>query len=218
MKAMLYADWMNLRRSMKAILLVVVIMALASLTWENSTSFAPFILVMLSLMVPATLMSSDRAYGWDKLSLSLPIARRDVVSSKFVLCLLINLVTFALGAVCIVGIDGFVGDALAEDMLGLLACEAVGLALTGIELALILRFGTERGRYFFVGAVWVPIILLTAVKKHPAFNKLVQAVGGMDTWTVGQLAAFFGGLLAVGAVIYALCWCIGVRIFEKKEL
>ena len=96
MKAMLYADWMNLRRSMKAILIVVAVIAVASLTWENNASFVSFILVMLSLMVPATLMSSDRAYGWDKLSLSLPISRKDVVSSKFVLCLLVNLVTFLL--------------------------------------------------------------------------------------------------------------------------
>ena len=35
MKAMLYADWMNLRRSMKAILIVVAVIAVASLTWEN---------------------------------------------------------------------------------------------------------------------------------------------------------------------------------------
>lgn len=32
MKAMLYADWMNLRRSMKAILIVVAVIAVASLT------------------------------------------------------------------------------------------------------------------------------------------------------------------------------------------
>ena len=55
MKAMLYADWMNLRRSMKAILIVVAVIAVASLTWENNASFVSFILVMLSLMVPATL-------------------------------------------------------------------------------------------------------------------------------------------------------------------
>ena len=52
MKAMLYADWMNLRRSMKAILIVVAVIAVASLTWENNASFVSFILVMLSLMVP----------------------------------------------------------------------------------------------------------------------------------------------------------------------
>ena len=103
-------------------------------------------------------------------------------------------------------------------MLGLLACEAVGLALTGIDMALILRFGPERGRYLLLAVVWVPIILLTVVKKHPAFNKLVQAVGGMDSWSVGQLTAFFGGLVIVGTIVYAVCWRIGVGIYRKREL
>ena len=173
---------------------------------------------MLSLMVPATLMSSDYAYGWDKLSLSLPVSRRDVVSSKFAISLLVNLTVVALGMICIAGMNAFGGDAMAEDMMGMLACEAVGLTLMGIEIVLVLRFGPERGRYFLIGVVWVPILLLTVVKKHPAFGKLVQAVGGMDSWSVGQLAAFFGGLVIVGAIVYAVCWRIGVGIYRKREL
>lgn len=218
MKAMLYADWMNLRRSMKAMMIAMVVIALASIVSGNGLSFVPAMLFMLSLMVPAMLMSSDYAYSWDKLSLSLPISRCDVVSSKFVVSLLVNLTVVALGMICIAGMNAFAGDAMAEDMMGMLACEAVGLALMGIEFVLVLRFGPERGRYFLIGVVWVPIILLTAVKKHPAFDRLVQAVGGMDSWTVGQLAAFFGGLVIVGAIVYAVCWRIGVGIYRKKEL
>ena len=218
MKAMLYADWMNLRRSMKALLVVVLVMVLASATTGNGLTFIPFILTMVSFLVPSTLMTTDHNYGWDKLSLSLPVSRKDVVSSKFTVSLLFNLVMFVLAAVCLAGLSGFFGDSLSENMLVLLGCEAAGLALTGIELALILRFGTDRGRYFLVAVVWVPIILVTVVKKHPAFNKLVQAVGGMDSWSVGQLAAFFGGLVIVGAIVYAVCWRIGVGIYRKREL
>lgn len=173
MKAMLYADWMNLRRSMKAIMIATVVIALASIVSGNGLSFVPAMLCMLSLMVPATLMSSDHAYGWDKLSLSLPVSRRDVVSSKFAISLLVNLTVVALSMICIAGMNA---DATAEDVMGMLACEAVVLALMGIEIVLVLQFGPERGRYFLIAVVWVPIIVLTVVKKHPAFNKLVQAV------------------------------------------
>lgn len=214
MKAMLYADWMNLRRSMKAMVIAIVVIALVSIVSGKGLSFVPAMLCMLSLMVPATLMSSDYAYGWDKLSLSLPVSRRDVVSSKFAISLLVNLTVVALGMICIAGMN----DATAEDMMGMLACEAVCLVLMGIEFVLVLRFGPERGRYFLIAVVWVPIILLTVVKKHPVFNKLVQAVGGMDSWPVGQLAAFFGGLVIVGAIVYAVCWRIGVGIYRKREL
>ena len=215
MKAMLYADWMNLRRSMKAMVIATVVIPLASIVSGNGLSFVPAMLCMLSLMVPATLMSSDYAYGWDKLSLSLPVSRRDVVSSKFAISLLVNLTVVALSMICIAGMNA---DATAEDVMGMLACEAVVLALMGIEIVLVLQFGPERGRYLLIGVVWVPIILLTVVKKHPAFDKLVQAVGSMDSWPVGQLAAFFGGLLIVGAIVYAVCWRIGVGIYRKREL
>lgn len=167
MKAMLYADWMNLRRSMKAMVIATVVIALASIVSGNGLSFVSAMLCMLSLMVPATLMSSDYAYGWDKLSLSLPVSRRDVVSSKFAISLLVNLTVAALGMICIAGMNAFGGDAMAEDMMGMLACEAVG---------------------------------------------------GMDSWPVGQLAAFFGGLVIVGAIVYAVCWRIGVGIYRKREL
>ena len=204
MKAMLYADWMNLRRSMKAMVIATVVIALASIVSGNGLS--------------GCAGSCDYAYGWDKLSLSLPVSRRDVVSSKFAISLLVNLTVVTLGMICIAGMNAFGGDAMAEDMMGMLACEAVSLTLMGIEFVLVLRFGPERGRYFLIAVVWVPIIVLTVVKKHPAFNKLVQAVGGMDSWPVGQLAAFFGGLVIVGAIVYAVCWRIGVGIYRKREL
>ena len=90
MKAMLYADWMNLRRSMKAMVIATVVIALASIVSGNGLAFVPAMLCMLSLMVPATLMSSDYAYGWDKLSPSLPVSAR-CGSSKFAISLLVNL-------------------------------------------------------------------------------------------------------------------------------
>ena len=43
--------------------------------------------------------------------------------------------------ICIAGMNAFGGDAMAEDMMGMLACEAVGLTLMGIEIVLVLRFG-----------------------------------------------------------------------------
>ena len=48
MKAMLYADWMNLRRSMKAMVIATVVVALASIISGNGLSFVPFMLCMLA--------------------------------------------------------------------------------------------------------------------------------------------------------------------------
>ena len=179
MKAMLFADWMSIRRSMKALLWVFAVMAVAAFAYGGS-AFIPFMVTMLSVMGPATLMSTDHAYGWDRLSLTLPVSRRDIVSSKFTVSLALNAALMLVGVVLTMVFSAVHRDgSLVENLLGLLGCEAAALLLMGIEFDLILRFGTERGRYFLMGVVWVPIIALTALKNHPAFNRLVQAVGGM---------------------------------------
>ena len=155
MKAMLFADWMNIRRSMKALLWVFAVMAVSAFAYGGS-AFIPFLVTMLSVMGPATLMSTDHAYGWDRLSLTLPVSRRDIVSSKFTVSLALNAALLLLGVVLTMVFSAVHRDgSLAENLLGLLACEAAALLLMGIEFDLILRFGTERGRYFLLGVVWV---------------------------------------------------------------
>ena len=57
MKAMLFADWMSIRRSMKALLWVFAVMAVAAFAYGGS-AFIPFMVTMLSVMGPATLMST----------------------------------------------------------------------------------------------------------------------------------------------------------------
>ena len=108
-------------------------------------------------------------------------------------------------------------SSLAENLFSLLACEAAGLLLMGVQFVLILKFGTERGRYLLMGVVWVPIILINVLKNHPAANSLVKAVGGMDSWPVTRLAGFAAGILLLCAAAYVLCWHIGNRIYEKRE-
>ena len=204
MKAMLYADWRSVRRSVKAILWVVLVMSVAASAF-GGVMVVPFMLTMLSLMFPATLMNTDHAYGWDKLSLTLPVSRRDVVGSKFTVSLLVNLAAFALSTVLILIFTAVNRDSsLAENLLSLIACEAAGLLLMGVQFVLILKFGTERGRYLLMGVVWVPIILINVLKNHPAANSLVKAVGGMDSWPVTRLAGFAAGMLLLCAAAFAI--------------
>lgn len=65
MKAMLYADWMNFRQSIRSILFVMVVFAATALVW-NKLMFFNFIVVMLSIMIPTTLFAADQAYGWNR--------------------------------------------------------------------------------------------------------------------------------------------------------
>ena len=126
------------------------------------------------------------AYGWNRLSLSLPILRRDVVGSKFLIGVLINLALLGIGSALASAYCVFYDSStsLAEVLAGLLVCEAVSLLLMGVLMAVTFRFGIEKGRYIVMGCVWVPVLEMFYSKSCPALARCSRRPpdGWMRRW------------------------------------
>lgn len=219
MKAMLYADWMNFRQSIRSMLFILVVFAFAAFAWSGPMFFI-MIVAMLSIMLPATLCASDQAYGWDKLSLSLPILRHEVVQSKYLMGLLINLTLFVL-AVAMTLVYSLVdpSTSMIENLLSLFGGELISLLLMGLMFAVTFKFGVEKSRYILIGVVWIPILAMAGIVKFGIIPGIV------DTFKQGfnQLEAAPIGLpmivaLLVCLVVYAISYAISVRTYQKKEL
>ena len=171
MKAMLYADWMNCRQSIRSILFVLVVFALSAFAFSGPMFFN-FTVVFLSIMVPTTLFAADQAYGWNRMSLSMPILRQDVVGSKFVMGALVNVVLLSVSTVLTVvyvlaGATGNPSAELMENLAGILACEAVAFLMMGVLMALSFKFGIEKGRYIIMACVWVPVLGVFLLERMP---------------------------------------------------
>ena len=223
MKAMLYADWMNFRQSSRSILFVLVVFALSAFAFSGPMFFN-FTLVFLSIMVPTTLFAADQAYGWNRLSLSMPILRRDVVGSKFVIGALVNVVLLAVSTALtvvyvLVGATGNPSAELMENLAGILACEAVAFLMMGVLMALSFKFGIEKGRYIIMACVWVPVLGVFLLERMPWFETALHAAGNwLNTAGEAQISLLLAAALAAGLAVYAVCYFISVRIYQKKEL
>ena len=223
MKAMLYADWMNFRQSIRSILFVLVVFALSAFAFSGPMFFN-FTVVFLSIMVPTTLFAADQAYGWNRLSLSMPILRRDVVGSKFVIGALVNVVLLAVSTVLTVvyvlaGATGNPSAELMENLAGILACEAVAFLMMGVLMALSFKFGIEKGRYIIMACVWVPVLGVFLLERLPWFETALQAAGNwLNAAGETQISLLLAAALAAGLAVYAVCYFISVRIYQKKEL
>ena len=223
MKAMLYADWMNFRQSIRSILFVLVVFALSAFAFSGPMFFN-FTVVFLSTMVPTTLFAADQAYGWNRLSLSMPILRRDVVGSKFVIGALVNVVLLAVSTVLTVvyvlaGATGNPSAELMENLAGILACEAVAFLMMGVLMALSFKFGIEKGRYIIMACVWVPVLGVFLLERMPWFETALHAAGNwLNTAGEAQISLLLAAALAAGLAVYAVCYFISVRIYQKKEL
>lgn len=219
MKAMLYADWMNFRQSFRSLLFVLVVFAATAFAM-NGPMFFNFIVVFLSVMVPTTLFAADQAYGWNRLSLSLPILRRDVVASKFLMGLFINLALVAVSAVLTVIYARITPDvSLFENLSAILTCEGIAVLMMGVLLALSFKYGIEKARYIIMACVWVPVLGVFLLEKLPFFETALHAAGNwLNRAGEGQLVLLIAAMCAAGAVVYAVCWGISVKIYQKAEL
>ena len=219
MKAMLYADWLNFRQSIRSMLFILVVFAFTAFTW-GKTMFFIMIVAMLSILLPATLCASDQAYGWDKLSLSLPILRREVVQSKFLLGLLVNLALFLLSAAMTAAyslVDP--STSMTENMLSLFAGELIALFLMGVMFVITFRFGVEKSRYILIAVVWIPILAMAGLVKFDIIPGIVDAINqGFHQLETAPLGLPVAVALLVCLAVYAVSYVISVHTYQKKEL
>lgn len=219
MKAMLYADWMNFRQSIRSMLFILAVFAFAAFAWSRPMFFI-MIVVMLSILLPATLCASDQAYGWDKLSLSLPILRHEVVRSKYLMGLLVNLTLLTLAAAMTV-VYSLVDPSISmmENMLSLFGGELLSLLLMGPMFAVTFKFGVEKSRYILIAVVWIPILAMAGIVKFGIIPGIVDAIKqGFNRLETAPIVLPTIAALLVCFVVYAISYAVSVHTYQKKEL
>ena len=219
MKAMLYADWMNFRQSIRSMLFILVVFAFAAFAWSGPMFFI-MIVAMLSIMLPATLCASYQAYGWDKLSLSLPILRQEVVRSKYLMGLLVNLALLALAAAMTV-VYSLVdpSTSMMENMLSLFGGELLSLLLMGLMFAVTFKFGVEKSRYILIVVVWIPILAMAGIVKFGIIPGIVDAIKqGFHRLETAPIALPMIAALIICFVVYMISYVVSVHTYQKKEL
>lgn len=222
MKAMLYADCMSLRQTMKSMVFMMVVFVVAGFLFTGPMFFC-MLVPMISIMFPLTLLSSDKAYGWDQLSLSMPILRRDVIGSKFVLtlgvCAAMTVLAGAFGTVYNMVMPAADIEMSGMEMLSaLLACAAVSLVFAGVILIVACKWGVERARYIMMACIYIPVILAFVYSKlglpRPDLGGVGTYLQALDGW---RAIGFFALAIAAACVVYVICWALSVRVFSKKE-
>lgn len=210
MKGLLLKDWYLARTHCRAFLLILFVFAIVSAYSENNV-FPVLYPIILSSILPVTLVSYDERSKWQFYADTMPYKRRDMVSVKYLvmlICLLFT--TLIMGAVSAVKllmernlelpeITAFMGTAL---MLGILPAS--------LMLPVIFKFGVERGRiayYAALGVVFACVFGFTYVSRNTEPAELLT-----DT------SPFRFALPVAALLILGVSWLLSVKFYEKREL
>ncbi len=203
LKKDLYMFWGYTRTFLLIALFFVVI---SSFVRENM-----FLLVypmILSAILPVTLLSYDEKFKWNSFCDAMPLTRRQVVSEKYLLTLLVSLCMFLLLTLAN-GIPMLVRHEPPAKLLEILTVLLpFGLIGPAVLLPFIFRMGPEKGRIAYlvlVGAFCASALILS--------DKLLS-----DLPQIGSPVTGFLLVLGVCALLFAGSWLLSIRLYKTREL
>lgn len=159
MKGLIIKDLLNLRKYFKILLL--------ALLWGGFLSYSNENTILLMLMVPMFIslvviesMADDENTKWDRLALAMPITRKTIVRSKYLLLILL-LIAGMIPATGLAYIILFIMDTLNMSRLWLTSYGVFAMALVFVAAAIpiIYKFGAEKSRVLSIIIVAVPTTL-----------------------------------------------------------
>ena len=205
MKGLLLKDLLNLKSTFKMLGAMIVFFAVAFLREGNSFVFG-IIILMFAMMVVTTISYDDLA-KWDAYALTMPVTRKEMVLSKYLVMVLLN----TLGAVLSL-IIGIVGSFLMNQSFDLEILVIVGLVYLiafifgSVIIPLIYKFGTEKARLMLFLCALLPTALILLVEQLD-----------VPLPTTGNPWIYLILLVACSVIGVILSYLISLKIYTKKE-
>lgn len=207
MKGLLRKDIYMAAKYYRAVLVAVAIFLMLAILDEANLFFLTYA-VLISGMLPVSLLSYDAHFKWEQYSGTLPYTRAQLVSAKYLMGLIFSggVLLVCLGVLALRQIlgDGFDLDAFLGA--GLL-CLGLGVASPVLLLPLAFKFGPEKGRVLF-------FVLVGAIC---GIGFVLGQTGFLTGLSVGNGAVAVLAALGVTLVLYLLSWRLSIHFYQKKE-
>ena len=203
MKGLILKDMIMLWKYAKAILIIVAVFTLMPLTGNDNIFFVAYPGIITG-MLPMTLLTYDEMERFCSWCDSLPVTRKQYVSAKYLVGLIIGGGTVLVAVVSqilrVVTTNGHWGDLWP---LILFLC-GMSILAPAVMLPFAFRFGTQKGRlvyYIVIGGSF-------------AITSITAQNGGFSASAEGSMIVFF----AAAAVVYLLSWILSVKFYQKREM
>ena len=197
MKALLRKDLYVVDKQLRLLIVLALVLSVVPVANAVGSTYA----IMISYMMPVSVVAYDEKCRWDKYAAMLPYTPRQIILSKYLLSYL--LVVYSV----LVLLLGLLVEALAEkepvDPEDLVMVAGIGVAcvlLNALCFPTMYRFGADKGRFFVMAALVVVLGGFLFLIVSPAGNAFLELVKDLPLL---MLAAAAVVLLAALSVIAA---------------
>ena len=222
MKGLIKKDLLNLA-SYKTSLFIVIIFCSIAIAGTTSVTFAPIVISTIIGMIVLSTFNYDEISKSDKYILSLPVTRKDVVLSKYILAVVSTVIGAVLGVVLTIIIVQIMNMVRSSELINLNYESLLSTAFGGmfgialiqsIQIPSIYKWGAEKGRIQMFVLIFLLILLILGA------SFLFTKIGfNIDMSNIESFLNKFGILILVGLIIimYSISYKISYKIFSHKD-
>lgn len=223
MKGLLIKDMINLKKQsiivMGIIMIYVLFFVISSSNSEDlieSVSAVTGMLSVVCLILSITSFSYDDVAKWDKYVASLPITRKHIVISKYILFIMIALIGMIFSLLFNIIINMYLNpESLSGNIISIIITSystlAISLILSSILAPFIYKFGVEKSRIILIVVYMVPVMAVMLIAKSNFFN--------MSNSTLELLYKILPAIIIVLPIIVVIIsFFVSYNIYKNKEL
>lgn len=196
---------------LKYITLFILLYGIIGIT-SNNMSFLSAAMVAFVAVFPINSISLDQNCHWNAFAVTMPVKRKDIIISKYIISSILILIGGTLSIIC----SFFMKSSFTENLFVTIVILSLSLIWAAISYPIIFKMGIEKGKLISMGIIVIPVVIGVAVGKE-IVNFLVQFMN------FNKFETFFENygyliLFVMSILIYVISGLISIKIFERKDL
>lgn len=213
MKGLILKDLLNLRKNLKTIIIMCLFYTLLFSTL-NPTFLSGMITILFAMQILTT-FSYDDYSKWNMYALSLPITKKQLVLSKYILGISFIIFGGVFSFILTSLLSLFKGSFILGDLVAsIIGSTGIMILMILILLPLIFKYGVERSRIMLLAIFAIPTVLILIISK-------VLALTGIPFPSEEQLNALLPVICIIATLILIagiyVSYMTSVKIVTKKE-
>lgn len=210
MKALVIKDLLLLKKYLRPLFGVLIFYFIIGFITNNISFFASFLTIVLA-MTSTTSFAYDETAKWDSFAMTMPIKKRSIVQSKYIVSGMLVLLGFILGGLLIVT-SVFTNETedIKQSFLSLLVFFIVGMIYAAVTLPITAKYGTEKARFVLLPLIIIPAGIVLIIEKLGFMEKAIQFIQ-----IIKPILPYIG--VAAVIIIWVVSYFIYLKIYTKKE-
>lgn len=211
MRGLIIKDIYNLKKNLKTTLIIILFYAFLSYnTGDVSMLIGLTTFIMVSMSI--TSLAYDDMAKWDGYALSMPVTRKSIVLGKYVLALILSVLSIVVSSILAIIISYIRGDLdnifrIQEILLIIYTVFLVCMFYISIIMPLVFNFGVENSRLLMIGSMAIPVGIGYLLVKM-----------GVQLPTEDQLTSILYISPIILILVLIISFSIALSIYKKKDI